>query len=71
MIIMGEATKHLSSAFRERHPEVAWRSMAAMRDVLVHNYMGTDFNVVWDVAVDILPAVKRGVETIIAEGSCS
>lgn len=68
---MREATKHLSSDLRERHPEVAWRSMAALRDVLVHNYVATDLDVVWDVAVDILPEVKRGVETILAEGSCS
>jgi uncharacterized protein with HEPN domain len=69
LIIIGEATKHLSADLRVRHPEVAWRSMAAMRDVLVHNYMGIDLNVVWDVAVRMLPEVKRGVESILDEES--
>ena len=67
LIIIGEATKHLSAELRKRHSEVAWRSMAALRDVLVHSYMGTDLDVVWDVAVHMLPQVKLRVEAILAE----
>jgi len=40
--IIGEATKHLSVGFRERHPHVPWDDIAAMRDKLVHDYFGVD-----------------------------
>ena len=60
--IMGEATKRLSAELRNRHPDIAWRSMSAIRDVLIHNYMGVDLDVVWDVTEHSLPEVKLGVE---------
>jgi uncharacterized protein with HEPN domain len=47
--IIGEATKRLSQEFRQQHPEIPWREMAGMRDVIVHEYDQLDFDVVWDV----------------------
>ena len=47
--IIGEATKWLSQEFRQQHPEIPWREMAGMRDVIVHEYDQLDFDVVWDV----------------------
>ncbi|HEY9645799.1 MAG TPA: HepT-like ribonuclease domain-containing protein, partial [Chroococcidiopsis sp.] len=36
--IIGEATKRLSQSFRQQHPQIPWREMAGMRDVIVHEY---------------------------------
>ena len=47
--IIGEATKRLSQEFRQQHPEIPWREMAGMRDVIIHEYDQLDFDVVWDV----------------------
>lgn len=47
--IIGEATKRLSSEFRTQHPEVPWREIAGMRDVIVHEYDQLDLEVIWDV----------------------
>lgn len=36
--IIGEATKRISQGFRQQYPEIPWREMAGMRDVIVHEY---------------------------------
>lgn len=53
--IIGEATKRLSPEFRLQHPEIAWQNMAAMRNVIVHEYDQVDLDVVWDVIQNKLP----------------
>ena len=45
--VVGEATKRLSPEIRSAHPEIPWRNMARMRDVLIHDYMGVDLEIVW------------------------
>jgi uncharacterized protein with HEPN domain len=47
--IIGEATKRLSAEFRQQHPDVPWREMAGMRDIIVHEYDQLDFEVIWNV----------------------
>jgi uncharacterized protein with HEPN domain len=47
--IIGEATKRLSPTFRDAHPEIPWREIAGMRNVIVHEYDQLDLDVIWDV----------------------
>ncbi|MCM2265409.1 MAG: DUF86 domain-containing protein [Desulfuromonadales bacterium] len=56
--VLGEATKHVPAAFRNRHPEIPWSKMAGMRDVLIHDYMGVDHMTVWKVAKERLPELR-------------
>lgn len=46
--IMGEATKHLSAAFRNKYPHIPWAKIAGMRDKLIRDYLGVDIDAVWD-----------------------
>jgi uncharacterized protein with HEPN domain len=63
--IVGEATKRLSNSFRQRHHDIPWREMAGMRDVIVHKYDQLDFEVIWDVVTNKLPALVEPLETLL------
>jgi len=56
--MIGESAKRLTPDFREAHPEIPWRQMAAFRDVLTHDYLAVDLNRVWRVIETELPSVK-------------
>ena len=53
--IIGEATKRLEEEFKNQYPDIPWRKMAGMRDVLIHDYDEVDLDLVWEVVTkDIL-----------------
>ncbi len=65
--IISEATKRLSAEARERYPTVPWRSMAGVRDGLVHHYFGISLDVVWEIVSVELGEVALQVEGFLQE----
>jgi uncharacterized protein with HEPN domain len=63
--IIGEATKKIPADFKEKWADISWKNMAGMRDKLIHDYMGVDYSIVWDVAKNVIPALKNQIEIII------
>ncbi len=56
--IIGEAVKNLPDDLKKDYPEVPWRDMAGMRDIVVHQYFGVDLEFVWQAATKDFPELK-------------
>lgn len=65
LLIIGEATKHLTAEYRADHPQVPWREMAAMRDILVHSYNRVDVDEVWQAATADVANLAERLEALL------
>lgn len=65
--ILGEAVKRLSPEVTLRRPDIPWRRIAGMRDVLIHNYMGVDVQAVWEVTQNEMSSLRQAVEDLLEE----
>jgi uncharacterized protein with HEPN domain len=63
--IIGEAARALPSAILELAPDVPWRKIFGMRNILVHEYFGIDFFLIWGIVENDLPKLKGEVERIL------
>jgi uncharacterized protein with HEPN domain len=56
--IIGEAVKRIPDDFRKKYEEVPWKDMSGMRDVLIHDYLGANTDVIWKTIKEDIPKVK-------------
>lgn len=69
--VIGEAARRVSRELTDRHPEIQWADIIGMRHKVVHDYLGVDEDIVWQVATEDLPKLVRALEPIVPSRSRS
>jgi len=63
--IIGEAVKNVPNSVRKEYPHIPWKSIARMRDKLIHEYWGTDIKVIWRTTQEDIPQLKVMISKIV------
>jgi len=67
--VIGEAAARVSREFAEAHPEVPWTGIVAMRNILVHDYLSVDMDIVWRAVERDLPPLRKQLQSILHEAT--
>lgn len=64
--VIGEAVKNLPEEYRESHPDISWREIAGMRDIVTHAYFALDLEILWAAIRDDVPALRERIAELVA-----
>ena len=67
--IIGEAVKQLPDEFKNQHPQIPWRDIGDMRNVLIHVYFDIDYSLVWRTATELVPELKQEIKLLLKKES--
>ena len=62
--IIGEAVSKIPEGIKKSEQAVPWQLIKGMRNRLIHEYFGTDLEIVWKVITSELPEIKQELEKI-------
>jgi uncharacterized protein with HEPN domain len=65
--IIGEATKKIPADIKILWKTIQWKNMAGMRDRLIHDYMGVNYTIVWDVVQNKIPDIAEQISKYLSE----
>lgn len=62
--IIGEASKHIPKTIKSLYPDIPWKEMNGMRNILIHEYFDMEADIAWHTAKIHLPKLKEQLESI-------
>jgi uncharacterized protein with HEPN domain len=69
LAVIGEAVKRVPPEIRDRAPEIDWRRIAGLRDILAHEYFRVDPEIIWDVVCRKLPELRGQIHALLQNSS--
>lgn len=63
--IIGEASKNIPLSVQHLHPDIPWKEIKGMRDVLIHEYFGVDLKILWHASKKNLPVLRKQLEKLL------
>ena len=65
--IIGEAARNLPDEVKEQAPEIEWQKIIALRNILIHEYFGTNAKILWDVVTNKLDDLQNTCQKLLAD----
>ena len=65
LTVIGEAANRISETLRQAHPGTPWAKIVSFRNVVVHEYFGLNWEIVWDTATELVPELRRQVAAVL------
>lgn len=62
--IIGEASNHIPHAIKSQYPDIPWREMKGMRNILIHEYFDMEADIAWHTAKKHLPKLRKQLESL-------
>ncbi|MBC8481134.1 MAG: DUF86 domain-containing protein [Planctomycetes bacterium] len=63
--VMSESTQHLSDETKQKRQEIEWYKIAGFRNILVHDYLGVDMEMVWNIISKEIPILRDAIRNMI------
>jgi uncharacterized protein with HEPN domain len=62
---IGEASSHVSVEIQQANPHISWAGIKSFRNMIIHEYFGVDWDIVWEVLTIRIPQLEKDIQKIV------